>query len=120
MGQSMRLILAEAHYPAFQFAYINRASNRAADVGCHEPPRGVRMPRSFSRAVTVRTLVNPWERRSSTMARRLAARCAAFAFTAATACLLPTCLPLSARAPFGLPSLTPRAFAAARAALVRS
>src|SRR5215470_10034009 len=68
MGQSMRLILAEAHYPAFQFAYINRASNRAADVGCHEPPRGVRMPRSFNSTATARTLVIPWDRRSSAMA----------------------------------------------------
>lgn len=39
--------------------------------------------------------------------------------TAATACLLPTCLPLSARAPLGLPSFTPRALAAAGAAPVR-
>jgi hypothetical protein len=27
---------------------LRRASRRAADVGCHAPPRGVTMPRSFS------------------------------------------------------------------------
>jgi hypothetical protein len=48
------------------------------------------------------------------------ARCSALAFTAATACLFPTCLPLNARAPLGLPSFTPRALADARAAFVRS
>jgi hypothetical protein len=35
----------------------------------------------------VRTLVNPWDRRSSTMVRRFAARRSAFAVTATTACL---------------------------------
>jgi hypothetical protein len=51
---------------------LSRASSRAADVGRHEPPRGVRMPRSFSSAAMARTLVTPWECRSSTIARRLA------------------------------------------------
>jgi hypothetical protein len=36
-----------------------RDSSRAADVGCHAPPRGVRMPRSFSWAAIARTLANP-------------------------------------------------------------
>src|SRR5262249_1109126 len=49
-----------------------------------------------------RTLVNPWDRKSSTKARRFAARCSAFALTAATACLLPTCLSLSTHAPLRL------------------
>jgi hypothetical protein len=42
----------------------------------------------------------------------------AFSLIAATASLLPACLPRSARAPLGLPSFTPRAFAAASAAVV--
>jgi hypothetical protein len=44
----------------------------------------------------------------------------AFALSAATACLLPTCFARSARAPFWLPNFTPRALAATRAALVRA
>ena len=45
------------------------------------------MPRSFISAAMVLTLVSPWDLRSSTMVRRFAARCSAFAFTAATRCL---------------------------------
>jgi hypothetical protein len=81
------------HRPCF-----SRDSSRAVDVGCHAPPRGVRMPRSFNSAAIARTLAIPWVPRSSTMALRFDARYAAFALTAATACLLPTCLPLSAGA----------------------
>jgi hypothetical protein len=35
-------------YHGSQLGARNRDSSRAADVGCHAPPRGVRMPRSFS------------------------------------------------------------------------
>jgi hypothetical protein len=34
--------------------FTSLASSRAVDVGCHERPRGVRMPRAFSSAVTKR------------------------------------------------------------------
>jgi hypothetical protein len=66
----------------------------------------------------LRTLVRPDARSVFTMPARSKARCAAFALILATASALPTCLPLSARAPLGLPSLTPRAFAAASAVRV--
>jgi hypothetical protein len=46
--QSMRLILIQLSAPRVQPAACNRDSNRAADVGCHDPPRAVRMPRSLS------------------------------------------------------------------------
>jgi hypothetical protein len=44
-------------------------------------------PRSFNSAAMARAPVIPWTRRSSTMALRFAARCSAFALTAATAYL---------------------------------
>src|SRR5262252_6791895 len=45
--QGMRLMpLAPAM--SFQLAACTPDSNRAADVRCHDPPRSVRMPRSFS------------------------------------------------------------------------
>src|SRR5262245_10903331 len=47
------------------------------------------------------------------MARKFSARSCAYRLIAATACLLPTCFPLSTRAAFGLPSRTPRALAVA-------
>ena len=53
---------------ATRFSFPIAAAIRAADVGCHAPPRGVRMLHSFSSAAIARTLVNPWDRRSSTMA----------------------------------------------------
>jgi len=43
----------------------SRVSNRAADVGCRAPPRGVGMPCSFSWAAIVRALVNPGDRGGS-------------------------------------------------------
>src|SRR6516165_3772815 len=46
-GQGMRLIYSPTASRPLQLAACNRASNRAADVGCHAPPRGARMPRSF-------------------------------------------------------------------------
>ena len=101
------------------YAAETRESSRAVEVGCHLARRGVKISRSFNSAVSARTLVNPYERKSATTASSSLARRAAFAFTAATASLFPTCFPFSARAPFGLPSFTPRALAAARAALVR-
>jgi hypothetical protein len=46
---------------ALQFIHAcKHDSSRAADVGCHAPPRGVRMPRSFNAAAIARTLVNSW------------------------------------------------------------
>lgn len=50
------------------------ASSRAADVGCHRPPRGVMMSRAFSSAAMAQTLVILLDRMSSTMLRRLVAR----------------------------------------------
>jgi hypothetical protein len=66
----------------------------AADVGCHAPPRGVRMPRSFNSAAIARTLVMPWDRRSihdGPLGSPHAALCVRL-----DSCLLLTCLPLSA------------------------
>jgi hypothetical protein len=67
-GQSMRLIQFHRCRDLLQLSDCNRAISRAADVGCHAARRGVRMPRSFNSAAIARTLVNPWDRRSSTMA----------------------------------------------------
>jgi hypothetical protein len=50
------------------YARANRDNSRAADVGCHEPPRGVRMSRRFNSPAMSRTLVIPWSRISSMMA----------------------------------------------------
>ena len=77
------------------------------------------MPRSFSSAAIARTVVIPWDRRSSTIERNVAA-VLRIRLDGGYGLVLPIYLPLSARAPLGLPSFTPRALAAARAALVRS
>jgi hypothetical protein len=97
-----------------------RLSSRATAVGCHTSPRGARIPLLCSSAAMPRTLVIPVRLMSATMPCKSAARWAASALSFATASTLPTCLPLRARAPFGLPSFTPRALAAARAVLVFS
>jgi hypothetical protein len=78
------------------------------------------MPRDCNSSAMPRTVVIPERLMSSTMPRRSAACWAALALMDATASVLPTCLPWSARAPLGLPSFTPRAFGAAIALLVRS
>jgi hypothetical protein len=59
-GQSTRLIYCPPASRPLQLA----SCSLAADVGCHAPPRGVRMPRSFNSAAIARTLVMPWDRRS--------------------------------------------------------
>jgi hypothetical protein len=44
--------------PTFQFADCNR-DRSPADVGCHAPPRGVRMPRSFGDGPHAGELLRP-------------------------------------------------------------
>jgi hypothetical protein len=61
-------------HPIASRQIVSRASNRAADVRGHEPPRGVRMSLAFSSAATERMLVVPCERISSTTVCRLDAR----------------------------------------------
>ena len=78
------------------------------------------MPRDCNSSAMPRTVVIPERLMSSTMPRRSAACWAALALMDATASVLPTCLPWSARAPLGLPSFTPRTFGAAIALLVRT
>ena len=100
-AQSMRLIYCYCPpRDPLPLAACRRDINRAAEVGCHEPPRGVKMPRSFSWAAIARTLVKPWDRRSSTMALRFGGQSERDASCRATVRLLPTCLNLGR--PFAL------------------
>jgi hypothetical protein len=76
-----------------------------------QPPRAVRTLRSLSFAAMALWLVMPARSISSMIGSTLAANCLAFALTAATP-------RFAALASWGLPSRTPRALAACRAALV--
>src|SRR6516164_2147284 len=60
-GQCRRLIyrIAGPCRDPVQLDACKRDKSRAADVGCHAPPRGVRLPRSSSSAAIARTLI-PW------------------------------------------------------------
>src|SRR4051794_7503137 len=93
------------------------AVRRITAGAVHLPPRGAGMPLASSSDAIARSEVRPDALMSSTIGRRSVARSAAWALRLST----PTAVPLvraSAVRPLGLPSLVPRALAAASAAFV--
>src|SRR6516164_6451084 len=82
------------------------------------PPRGVRIPRRSSSRAIPQFDVTPVERIAAMIGKTRARQAAAEAFTAAIAATLPLPAASRARPPSRQPSLTPRALAAASAALV--
>lgn len=103
---------SRAHRP---LAFSKRMSRLRTDEGCHLPPRGVTMPRSFNSAAMAGSEAAPAARMSAPMEDRSPARSSALACIAATAAPLPFAARRSAAAPLGFPKAAPCAFAAANA-----
>src|SRR5690242_7985062 len=98
----------------------SRATRFRTEDACHCEQPGVRMCLRFSSAAMAARDPMPAPRMSSKAPLSPSAKALAFALFAATEAPLPFAARRKGAAPFGLPSLTPRAFAAARAAFVRS
>jgi hypothetical protein len=108
--ERVRLYQFEAALAALPVTY--RASALRTLMAYQRPPRGVGTPRALSASAICRRVVAPVRRMSAMIGAALPAARSASALMAATAWL-------RAASMFGLPSTTPRAFAAASADLVR-
>jgi hypothetical protein len=97
-----------------------RTSKLRTEDGCHMPPRGARMPRLFNSLASPESDCPCVVQTSAMISAYSEARDAAFWRTASRAAEVPLPARRIASAPLGLPSLIPRAFAAASAAIVRS
>ena len=112
----LRMMSHDDHgfWPPTEEPLILSSTFRTFDT-CHCPPRRVSMPRSLSAAAMPRSDVIPCRRKSSTTGARSHACWSAFRETVSLSAAPPFPARLSAAAPLGLPSLTPRAFATASA-----
>ena len=97
----------------------SRSSRFITVETCQRPPRRVSMPRAFTRPAMVRRLVAPPERMSSTTGARSCACRSALRAIAARIGAPPLPARLSAAAPSGLPSRTPRLLATLSGSFVR-
>ena len=103
----------------FESEQSSRAKRLRTLDTCQRPPRRVWMPRALSAAAIWRRVVQPSSRKSLMTGASVSAKLSALAATLSRSARPPFPARLSAAAPLGLPSFTPRAFAAASASFVR-